>query len=171
MAPTRQTCPGIGSFGWSTGIRTKGNVNAGIAIQVLRCWEDIFSVRVWPADGSKVPRRRPYHLLPLPASSCGLRARVMSIASNQMLLNFGRTKSPGGSSREMGELATVVGRTRCNTSADPICAFLMPAIRLIDTRLASPRGHYVNQFVPRIPTPARLRFRRPDFHEPDCRNR
>ena len=73
----------------------------------------------------------------LTTSSCGLRARVMSIASNQMLLNFGRTKSPGGSSREMGELATVVGRTRCNASANLVWAFVMPAIRLIDTRLAS----------------------------------
>ena len=67
------------------------------------------------------------------------------IASNQMLLNFGRTKSPGGSSHEMGELATVVGRTHCNASANLVWAFVMPAIRLIDTRLASRRGHYVNR--------------------------
>ena len=79
----------------------------------------------------------------LTTSSCGLRARVTSIASNQMLLNFGRTRSPDGSSREMGELATVVGRTRCNTSANLVWAFAMPAIRLIDTRFASHRERYV----------------------------
>ena len=78
----------------------------------------------------------------------------MSIASNQMLLNFGRTKSPGGSSREMGELATVVGRTRCNASANLVWAFVMPAIRLIDTRLASHRGHDVNHSVRGFRAPA-----------------
>ena len=102
-----------------------------------------FQCKVWPADGSKVPpggaRTTCCPFRRLTASSCGLRARVMSIASNQMLLNFGRKKSPGGSSREMGELATVVGRTRCNASANLVWAFVMPAIRLIDTRLASHR--------------------------------
>ena len=64
-----------------------------------------------------------------------------------MLLNFGRTRSPGGSSHEMGEPATVVGRTPCNASANLVWAFIMPAIRLIDTRGGSHKGHYVNQFV------------------------
>ena len=50
------------------------------------------------------------------------------IASNQMLLNFGRTRYPGRSSHETGgSLATLVGKTRRNASANPICAFLMPA--------------------------------------------
>ena len=31
-----------------------------------------------------------------------------------------------------------------SASANPICAFVMPALRLIDTPSASPKGHYVN---------------------------
>ena len=52
----------------------------------------------------------------------------------------------------------VVGRTCCNASANPICAFLMPAIRLIDTRLASHRGHYVKSLVRESPRKASIDF-------------
>ena len=62
-----------------------------------------------------------------------------------MLLNFGRTKSPGRSSHEIRDSWPPSSEgTRCNASANPICAFLMPAIRLIDTRGGSHKGHYVN---------------------------
>ncbi len=42
------------------------------------------------------------------------------------------------------ELASPASKTRRNVSVDLTCAFLMPAIRLIDTRDASPKGGYVN---------------------------
>ena len=59
------------------------------------------------------------------------------IASNQMLLNFGRTRSLGRSSHEIGDrLAIVVGRSRRNSSTNPIwgiypsgsSALLMPSV-------------------------------------------
>ena len=50
------------------------------------------------------------------------------IASNQMLLNFGRTRSFGGSSHETRDtLDTVVGKTRYNASENPIGASVLPA--------------------------------------------
>ena len=64
-----------------------------------------------------------------------------------MPLNFGRTRPPGGSSHEIRELVSLVGKTRRNASVDLICALLMPAIRVIDTPSGSPKGHYVNRFV------------------------
>ena len=58
------------------------------------------------------------------------------------------TRSPGGSSHEIRDSWPPSSEgTRCNASANPICAFLMPAIRLIDTRVASHKGHYVNRSV------------------------
>ena len=66
--------------------------------------------------------------------------------SNQMLLNFGRTKSPGRSSHEIREwLASVVGKTHRNASANLFWAFVMSALRLIDTCSGSPKGHYVKR--------------------------
>ena len=38
-------------------------------------------------------------------------------------------------------------RLRCNASANLICTFVMPAIRLIDTRHGSRNGRYVKSFV------------------------
>ena len=62
-----------------------------------------------------------------------------------MLLNFSRTKSPGRSSHEIRDSWPPSSEgTRCNASANPICAFLMPAIRLIDTRCDSHKSDYVN---------------------------
>ena len=61
-----------------------------------------------------------------------------------MLLNSDRTRPPSGSSHEIRELVSLVGKTRRNASVDLICALLMQAIRVIDTRRASPKGHYVN---------------------------
>ena len=63
-----------------------------------------------------------------------------------MLLNFGRTKSPGRSSHEIREwLASVVGKTHRNASANLFWAFDMSALRLIDTCSGSPNCHYVNR--------------------------
>ena len=54
--------------------------------------------------------------------------RVTRIASNQMLLNSGCTRSPSGSSHEIGDrLAIVVGRSRRNASANPIGGSILPA--------------------------------------------
>ena len=71
------------------------------------------------------------------------------IASNQMLLNFGRTRSLGRFSHEIARwLASVVGKTRRNASANLFWAFVMSGIlHLIDTRRGSPNCHYVNRFV------------------------
>ena len=42
-------------------------------------------------------------------------------------------------------VASVASKTRRNASVDLICAFIMQAHRLIDTRRGSPKkGHYVN---------------------------
>ena len=59
-----------------------------------------------------------------------------------MLPIFRCTRSLGESNHDIRDtLVNAVGKTRCNASANPICAFLMPAIRLIDTRCASPKGN------------------------------
>ena len=95
--------------------------------------------------------------------SCRLR-----IASNQMLLNFGLTKSPGGSSHEIGDnwpapserSAATYRRTRFGH-----ISFWRPP--LIETRLASPNCHYVNHSVRRFLPPARWRFSSPRFDPPD----
>ena len=50
-----------------------------------------------------------------------------ALPQNQMLLNFGYTRSPGGSSHEIGELATVVGKTRRNISSNRIWVSILPA--------------------------------------------
>ena len=41
-------------------------------------------------------------------------------------------------------LASVVGKTHRNASANLFWAFVMPALRIIDTPSGSPKGHYVN---------------------------
>ena len=70
---------------------------------------------------------------------------TLVIDSIQMLPTFRCTGDHDGSSHEIRDSWPPSSEgTRCNASANPICAFLMPAIRLIDTRLASHRGHYVN---------------------------
>ena len=51
--------------------------------------------------------------------------RTLRIASDQILLNFGRTRSPGGSSHEIREvLANVVREACCNAFVDMICRAL-----------------------------------------------
>ncbi len=84
---------------------------------------------------SVVPDRRPL-LLP-------------RITSNQMLLNFGRTRSPGRSSREIGDSWTP-------SSEGPAATHRWTwfgrtpsgALRLIDTLVGSPNSRYEN-----LPTP------------------
>ncbi len=50
------------------------------------------------------------------------------IASNQMLLNFGRTEFPNGfQPRNWKCLASAVGNIRRNASANPIWAYILPA--------------------------------------------
>ena len=49
-------------------------------------------------------------------------------------------------------------RLRCNASANLICTFLMPAIRLIDTRHGSRNGRSVNPFTRGLRRGRRLRF-------------
>ena len=66
------------------------------------------------------------------------------IASNQMLLNFGRTKSPGRSGHDIRDtLATVVGKTRRNASVESIFTCVAPASALYDTRVGSRNRRYV----------------------------
>ena len=56
----------------------------------------------------------------------------------KLLPTFRCTGYPRRSSHEIRDSCPPSSEgTRCNASANPICAFLMPAIRLIDTRLAS----------------------------------
>ena len=58
----------------------------------------------------------------------GVQQTAIRIASNPMLPNFGRTRSPGGSSHETRDtLDTVVGKTRHNASENPIGASVLPA--------------------------------------------
>ena len=47
------------------------------------------------------------------------------VASNQMLLNFGLTRSAGRSSDENEGAASLTSKTRRNASVDLTCAFLM----------------------------------------------
>ena len=72
-------------------------------------------------------------------------------------------------------LASVVGKTHRNASANLFWAFVMPALRIIDTPSDSHKGHYVNphrwvvgttfewQFV--LPIPGR-RQHTPETHKP-----
>ena len=90
--------------------------------------------RPWVFACSVVPDRRPL-LLP-------------RITSNQMLLNFGRTRSPGRSSREIGDSWTL-------SSEGPAAMHRWTwfgrtpsgALRLIDTLVGSPNSRYVKSFV------------------------
>ena len=67
------------------------------------------------------------------------------IASNQMLLNFGLTRSAGRSSDENEGAASLTSKTRRNASVDLTCAVPHAGLLcLIDTRCGSHRGHYVN---------------------------
>ena len=94
------------------------------------------------------------------------------VASIKLLPTFRCTGYPGESSHEIRDSWPPSSEgTRCNASANPICAFLMPAIRLIDTRLASHKGHYVNHSVREIRPPARWRFSSPRFDPPSLRMR
>ena len=69
----------------------------------------------------------------------------LRIASNQMLLNFSPTRSPGRSSHEIGDSwSGLVGKTRRKASVELICRALRRRLLLIDTRLGSRNCHYVN---------------------------
>ena len=50
-------------------------------------------------------------------------------------------------------LASVVGKTRRNASANLFWAFVMSALHLIDTRRGSPKGHYVKRPPRSAPQP------------------
>ena len=94
------------------------------------------------------------------------------IASNRVLLNFGRTRSPGGSSHEIGDsLDTAVGITGRNASANPISASARRRLRLIDTRLGSLNCHYVNRSVRGSRPPAKWRISLARFDLPRLRMR
>ena len=68
-------------------------------------------------------------------------------------------------------LASVVGKTRRNASANLFWAFVMSALHLIDTRRGSPKGHYVNHSVRAIRPPARWRISPPHFEPSRLRMR
>ena len=86
------------------------------------------------------------------------------IASNQMLLNFSPTRSPGGSSHEIGDSwSGLVGKTRRKAPVELICRALRRRLLLIDTRRGSHNCHYVNHSVRGFLPPARWRFSPPRF--------
>ena len=101
----------------------------------------------------------------VPASVC--------IASNQMLLNFGHTRSLGGSSHEMrGSLAKAVGKIHRNALADLICPCVGPApSTLLVSTVVRAMGHYVNHSVRGFRPPARWRIASARFDLPRLRMR
>ena len=56
------------------------------------------------------------------------------------------------------EMAARVGKTCCNASANLFGAFIMPALRLIDTRCGSHNCHYVNHSVREFRRPGSRRI-------------
>ena len=70
------------------------------------------------------------------------------VASNQMLPNFGRARSPGGSNHETRDtLDTVVGKTRRNAEPD-LGIHPSGVLRLVDTKCRSPNIRYVMRSRP-----------------------
>ena len=70
--------------------------------------------------------------------------QLYALPQIKILLNFGRTRSPGRSSHGIGELTSPASKTRRNASVDLIC-LCAGVLCLIDTRLDSLNCHYVNQ--------------------------
>ena len=83
--------------------------------------------------------------------------QLYALPQIKILLNFGRTRSPGGSSHGIGELTSPASKTRRNASVDLIC-LCAGVLCLIDTRLDSLNCHYVNHSVRGFLPPARWRF-------------
>ena len=69
--------------------------------------------------------------------------QLYALPQIKILLNFGRTRSPGRSSHGIGELTSPASKTRRNASVDLIC-LCAGVLCLIDTRLDSLNCHYVN---------------------------
>ena len=100
------------------------------------------------------------------------RAVQRRVASNQMLLNFGRARSPGGSSHEIRASWTPPSERLAATHRWR--GFVHASRRrppFIDTRRGSAKGHYVNRSVREICPPAGWRFSPPRFDLPRLRMR
>ena len=84
----------------------------------------------------------------------------MRIGSNQMLLNFGRTRSLDVSKHEIGDSRTPSsGRIVATHRRTRFGHLSFSVLRLIDTRRDSPNSHYVNPSTrgsPRMPKDAEL---------------
>ena len=98
--------------------------------------------------------------------TCCWKTSTGRIVSDQMLLNFSPTRSPRIQPRNARYLAIVVRKTRHNASMAPIAHLYFRRPPLIETRLASPKGHYVNHSVRRFLPPARWRFSPTRFDPP-----
>ena len=62
-----------------------------------------------------------------------------------MILNFGRTRSPGGSSHEMGDGQNRRRKDSLQRIGEPdLSIFTSGVLRLIDTHSGSHNIHYVN---------------------------
>ena len=77
------------------------------------------------------------------------------IASNQMLLNFGRAKSPGKSGHEIGDGSPAPSGRSAATLGEPDLGTYVP--RLIDTADGTHKSSYVNHSVRGWCRPAPLR--------------